>query len=96
MRIGYYIKEKSYKYTPFTENELEEYLKKTTPVQLTQFEANKYYNKTNNGFALVTTSEYKPGTNYYSLDITAVELDGSYEKNKYFYLEESTLNYVKD
>ena len=93
---GYYIKEKSYKYTPFTDDELESYLKKTAPVQLTQFEANKYYTKNNNGFVLVTNSEYKEGTNYYSLVATDIELDGSYAKNKYFYLDESTLNYVKD
>ena len=93
---GYYIKEKSYKYEEFAEGELEEYLKETEPLELTQFEANKYYNKTNTGFSLVTTSQYKEGTNYYILGIEDIVLDGDYEANKYFYLNEPSLNYIKD
>ena len=94
---GYYIKEKTYEYEPITdEEELETYIKSIEPVELTQFEANKYYTKNNNGYALVTTSQYKEGTNYYTLGIEDIELDGTYASDKYFYLDEPTLNYVKD
>lgn len=94
---GYYIKEKTYEYDPIEdEKELEDYIKSIEPVELTQFEANKYYTKNNNGYALVTTSQYKEGTNYYTLGIEDIDLDGTYAPDKYFYLDGPTLNYVKD
>ncbi len=96
----YYIKEENYQYVPFTEEEWQEYVEGRNGVGLIQFEKNVYHTQSSNGFNLVTVNRFDKLNSYYLLDFEEVELDGSYEPNKYYYAvydeNENLLGYYKD
>lgn len=96
----YYIKEENYQYVPFTEEEWQEYVEGRNGVGLIQFEKNVYHTQSSNGFNLVTVNKFDKLNSYYLLDFEEVELDGSYEPNKYYYAvydeNKNFLGYYKD
>ena len=68
-----------------------------TPKDLVEFSTTgPYYIKTNEGFQKDQTGIYKKGTLYYKIQETPIELDGSYEPLKYYYLDVATSNYLLD
>lgn len=94
----FFIKYPYYDYKVLDQAGYEELLENAIiPKDLVEFSTTgPYYIKTNEGFQKDQTGIYKKGTLYYKIEETPIELDGSYEPLKYYYLDAATSNYLLD